>query len=66
MTSHMEIPATLAACGAPKTDLAGASITSEDTKSLRYFQARNLARRCAITFAMASIVAPLLHGEVSR
>jgi hypothetical protein len=33
MQPHMENPATLAACGAPKSDLAGASITSESKSS---------------------------------
>jgi hypothetical protein len=59
----MENPATLATCGAPKNDLAGCSIASENTESPRVFQARQLARSCGITFTMASIIAPLLHGE---
>jgi hypothetical protein len=64
MQPHMENP-TAANCGAPKTDLAGALIVSDNTKSLRYFQARSLTRRCAISFAMASVLAPLLHGEAA-
>lgn len=45
MTPKMEVPATLAACGAPKADLAGASITSEDTSPLTDIQvADELAR----------------------
>jgi hypothetical protein len=62
MQPHMENPAA-ANCGAPKADLAGGSIASDNTKSLRFIQARSLMRRCAISFAMAAIVAPLLHGE---
>ncbi len=65
MQPHKENPA-LVTRGVPNSDLAGALIGSEDTKSLCYFQANNLTRRCAISFAMASVVAPLLHGEVSR
>jgi hypothetical protein len=38
MQPHMENPATLAACGAPKTDLAGALITSESKSSARQSQ----------------------------
>ena len=65
MQPRMENPAA-ANCGAPKNDLAGASITSDNIKSLQLFQARQLMRRCAISFAMASIVAPLLHGEARQ
>jgi hypothetical protein len=38
MQPHMENPATLAACGAPKSDLAGASITSESKSSTQQSQ----------------------------
>jgi hypothetical protein len=58
MQPHMENP-TAANCGAPKTDLAGALIASDNTKSLRYFQARSLMRRCAISFAMCPASAPV-------
>ncbi len=64
MQPHKENPA-LGARGVPNSDLLAGSIGSEDTKSLRHFQARNLTRRFAISFAMASIVAPLLHGEAA-
>jgi hypothetical protein len=64
MKPHMENPA-LAGTGFPKSDQADGSIASEDTKPLRYFQAHKLTRRCAISLAMAAIVAPLLHGEVT-
>jgi hypothetical protein len=64
MQPHMENP-TAANCGAPKTDLAGALIASDNTKSLRYFQAHSLTRRCAISFAMASALVPLLHGDAA-
>ena len=60
---HMENPATLAACGAPESDLAGASINPESKSPLIDIQAQRLTRRSAISLAMAAIVAPLLHGE---
>lgn len=63
---HMENPATLAACGAPEVDLAGALINPESKSPLISMQARRLARRCAISLAMAAIVAPLIYGETSR
>jgi hypothetical protein len=62
--SSKENPAA-ANCGAPKNDLAGGSIASDSTKSLRTLQARSLTRRCAISLAMAVVVAPLLHGEAA-
>jgi hypothetical protein len=52
-------------CGVPKSDLAGCLIASEDTKPLLLLQAHSLTRRCAISFSMAAIVAPLLHGEAA-
>jgi hypothetical protein len=61
----MEKPA-LAARALPNTDLVDASISSECKAPLLKLQARNLTRRCAISFAMASVLAPLLHGEVAR
>jgi hypothetical protein len=64
--AHMEIPATLAACGAPKFDQAGSSINSDNSHSTRALQVARLARRCALTAAMAAIIAPLAYGEVSR
>jgi hypothetical protein len=64
MQPHMENPAA-ANCGAPKSDLAGRLIASENTPLLRKLQASRLTRRSAISFAMAAIVAPLLHGEAA-
>jgi len=64
MQPHMENPA-LAARGVPNSDLASALICSEYATSVHDLQARRLTRRCAISLAMASIVAPLLHGEVA-
>jgi hypothetical protein len=64
MQPHMENP-TAANCGAPKSDLASGSITPENTPLLRRLQASRLTRRCAISFAMAAIVAPLIHGEAA-
>ena len=57
----MQNPATLAACGAPVTDLAGASITSDNSHSNRALQVFRLTRRADL----ASIIAPLIFGEVS-
>lgn len=58
-------PATLAACGAPVIDLAGASITSDNSHSTRTLQVARLTRRCAISAAMAAIVAPLAFGDAA-
>lgn len=58
----MEIPATLAACGAPKFDQAGSSITSNNSPSTRALQVARLTRRCAVGVAMASILAPMVFG----
>ena len=58
-------PATLAACGAAVTDLAGASITSDNSHSTRALQVARLTRRCAITAAMAETLAPLAFGVPS-
>jgi hypothetical protein len=65
MASQIESPATLAACGAPEGDLAGASIYPESKSPLIDIQARRLTRRCAISLAMAAVVAPLVFGEGS-
>lgn len=59
----MEIPATLAARGAPKCDQAGSSIYPDNSHSIRALQVVRLSRRCAITAAMAAILAPLVFGE---
>jgi hypothetical protein len=59
-------PATLAARGAPGTDLAGASISPDYNSLLLKLQASRLARRCAISAAMAATVAPLVFGEVPQ
>jgi hypothetical protein len=58
----MEIPATLAACGAPVTDLAGASITSDNSHSIRVLQVIRLTRRCGVDAGMAEILAPMVFG----
>jgi hypothetical protein len=62
MASRMENPAR-AARGVPVTVQATSTNTPESKSSLRELQACHLTRRCAISFAMAAIVAPLLHGE---
>ena len=61
---EMEIPATLAACGAPVTDLAGASITSDNSHDTRALQVARLTRS-AVTAAMAETLAPLAFGVAS-
>jgi hypothetical protein len=66
MTTHMESPATLAACGAPESDQAGASIVSDNTKSLRLFQVSRLVRLYAVNSAMAETIAPLVFLEALR
>lgn len=48
-------PATLAACGAPKCDLAGASICSDNIASLPPIQADPMAER-AFAHQLAAIV----------
>jgi hypothetical protein len=40
--------------------------TSESKAPLIKLQAARLTRRCAISMAMASIVAPLVFGEAQR
>lgn len=66
MQLHKENPATLAACGAPKSDLAGASINSESTSPLRRLQASRLVRLYAVNAAMAETIAPLVFLEAMR
>jgi hypothetical protein len=63
MTPHMENPA-LAARGVPNSDLCLAGwISSEDNPPTRSLQVASLTRRCAISPALAAVVAPLLFGE---
>lgn len=62
MQPHKETPA-LAARAIPKSDLLDGWISSEHTQPLLKLQASALTRRCAISLAMASVIAPLLHGE---
>jgi len=66
MQPHMEIPATLAACGAPESDLADASINPESKSSLLHLQARRLVRLYAVNAAMAEALAPLVFVEAMR
>lgn len=63
MQPHMEIPATLEACGVPVTDLAGASIASESKSSLLHLQASRLVRLYAINASMAETIAPFVFQE---
>lgn len=50
--------------GVPKTDHCFAGwINSEDTNSTRLIQVSSLTRRCAISAALAAVVAPLVFGE---
>lgn len=39
---------------------------AEDTKSLLNLQVAQITRRCAISAAMAAVVAPIMFGEVTR
>lgn len=55
MQHHKENPATLAACGAPKSDLAGASIYSDNIAGLPKIQADPMAER-AFAYQLAAIV----------
>jgi hypothetical protein len=62
MMPNMENPA-LAGTGLPNSDLLTGWIVSESKPSLVDLQAVSLTRRCAITAAMAAVVAPLVFGE---
>jgi hypothetical protein len=66
MQPHMEDPATLAACGAPVTDLAGALINPEYATPHLRLQASRLVRLYAVNSAMAETIAPLVFLEVLR
>jgi hypothetical protein len=55
MQPQKQNPATLAACGAPKCDLAGASIYSDNIASLPPIQADPMAER-AFAYQLAAIV----------
>jgi hypothetical protein len=46
-----------------KSDLA---INSEDIRTVRSLQVATLTRRCAISVALAAVVAPLVFGEGGR
>jgi hypothetical protein len=61
----MENPA-LAARGVPNSDLLAGWINSEDNPPTRSLQVASLTRRCAISAALAAVVAPILFGEGSR
>lgn len=65
MHLQKENPA-LAARGVPNTDLLAGGINSENSPSIRNLQVAQLTRRCALTAAMAAIVAPLVFGEGGR
>ena len=56
-------PETLAASGFRETDLAGLRVNRESSHSLEHLQAVRLTRRCAISLAMAAVLAPMIHGE---
>ena len=60
----MEIPATLAACGAPKFDQAAGWITSKN--SLDILRAQSLAQVFALPPETALMVSELAFGKVSR
>ncbi|MGY3035906.1 hypothetical protein ACVIIV_005076 [Bradyrhizobium sp. USDA 4354] len=55
MQPQKQNPTTLAACGAPKSDLAGASIFSDNIASLPPIQADPMAER-AFAYQLAAVV----------
>jgi hypothetical protein len=59
-------PATLAVCGASVNDLAGASITSDNSQSTLAFQASRLVRLYAVNAAMAETLASLVFLGAMR
>ncbi len=61
----MENPA-LGSTGLPTSDPLGGGINSEDSRRTHTPQVTLLTRRCAISAAMAAIVAPILFGEGGR
>jgi hypothetical protein len=69
MQHHKGNPTTLAACGAPKSDLAGASICSDYTASLPPIQADPMAER-AFAYQLAALVfgrpAPVVERKRRR
>lgn len=65
MQPHMEDPATLAACGAPNSDLAGASICSESTALHVQLQVSLLVRRVGLDAGTAATLAPMVFGVLS-
>lgn len=65
MTSQMENPA-LAARGVPNSDLLAGWINSEDSRFTHSLQVSSLTRRCAISAALAAVVAPIMFGEAMR
>ena len=65
MASKKENPAR-AARGVPVVDIAAGKIDPEYASATVALQVARLTRRCALTAAMAAIVAPLLHGEDAR
>ncbi|MBH5372826.1 hypothetical protein HZZ16_32935 [Bradyrhizobium sp. CNPSo 4016] len=48
---------------ASEIELLGGGLDARHSPKLNDRQALALTRRCAISFAMASIVVPLIHGE---
>jgi hypothetical protein len=66
MAHNMENPATLEACGAPNTDLAGASIASEYKSPLHRLQVSRIVRLYAVNASLAEAIAPLAFLEAMR
>ncbi len=65
MAPHMENPAALAACGAPKNDLANGSIASEFIALELQLQVSMLVRRVGVDAGMATTLAPMVFGVLS-
>ena len=66
MAPQMEDPATLEACGAPETDLAGALINPEYATPQRRLQVSRLVRLYAVNASLAEAMAPLVFLEALR
>jgi hypothetical protein len=63
MTLPKQNPEALAASGFRGPDLVGERVNRESSHSLEHLQAVRLTRRCAISLAMAAVLAPMIHGE---
>lgn len=65
MLPHMENPAALDTCGAPKNDLAGASITPEYTSLQLQLQIIRLTRCCGGDVVVPAALVPSVFEVLS-